>query len=161
MFETIERLVGRLQIEGEKTRQFFQELLPEDFEKLLYADGQPWTVRQVLGHFVTTEQAIYRLIESILSGSAGVAEDFDIDAYNARSLVSLHQIAVGELLEKFSEHRQAIIRLVEQMNPLDLQKTGRHPFLGLAPVEDMIKLLYRHNQIHQRDIRKLLSNDGG
>jgi hypothetical protein len=39
----------------------------------------------------------------------------------------------------------------------DLVKTGRHPWLGIAPLEDMIQLLYRHNQIHQRDIRKLLA----
>ena len=47
--------------------------------------------------------------------------------------------------------------VVAHMTPEDLPKVGRHPFLGAAPLEDIIKLLYRHNQIHQRDVRRLLS----
>jgi hypothetical protein len=31
---------------------------------------------------------------------------------------------------------------------------GRHPFLGRAPLSEIIKIIYRHNQIHLREIRQ-------
>jgi hypothetical protein len=42
------------------------------------------------------------------------------------------------------------------MQPADLERIGRHPFLGVAPLVEMIKLVYRHNGIHIRDARKLV-----
>jgi hypothetical protein len=47
------------------------------------------------------------------------------------------------------------------MQPADLANTGRHPFLGWVAVEDIIKMLYRHDQIHLRDLRRLLKPDTG
>jgi hypothetical protein len=43
----------------------------------------------------------------------------------------------------------------------DLAKQGRHPFLGTASLSDMIKLMYMHNQIHIRDIRRMLADSEG
>jgi len=60
------------------------------------------------------------------------------------------------LLEEYEGLRAATINLVREMSAHDLQKVGRHPFLGLATIEDIIKLIYRHNQIHVRDMRKVL-----
>jgi hypothetical protein len=44
---------------------------------------------------------------------------------------------------------------VAGLSEADLQKTGRHPFLGETSLAEMIKMVYRHNQIHYRDLRKL------
>jgi hypothetical protein len=40
------------------------------------------------------------------------------------------------------------------MQDPDLAKLGRHPFLGITSLEDIIKMVYRHNQIHMREIRR-------
>ncbi len=61
-----------------------------------------------------------------------------------------------ELLQRFIQERQALTERVRQMKPEDLLRMGRHPFLGVAPLGEIIKLVYRHNVIHQRDVRKLL-----
>ena len=45
------------------------------------------------------------------------------------------------------------------MTPLadaDLDRQGRHPFLGITAVEAMLKLLYRHTMLHERDTRKAI-----
>jgi hypothetical protein len=159
MSETPERLVSRLAVEGRNTRQFFLALSTDQWERTLYTDGAQWTVGQVLAHFITTETGIRSLMMAILAGSSGVPQDFNINAYNERKVSAFNQSAPVELLELFDRERQATIDWVNGLADEDLQQTGRHPWLGIAPLEEMIQLLYRHNQIHQRDIRKLFAGD--
>jgi DinB superfamily len=156
MAETPAHLAERLRLEGEKTQEFFRALAPEQWERIIYTDGSIWSIRTLLSHFVATEASITRLMENILGGGPGSPEDFDINRYNERKVSQLKDSTAEELLRRFSELRIASINLVAQMKPEDLSKTGRHPFLGLTNLEEIIKLLYRHLQIHQRDIRRAL-----
>ena len=38
----------------------------------------------------------------------------------------------------------------------DLDREGRHPFFGPSALEKLLKLVYRHNMLHLRDIRHAL-----
>ena len=158
MGETPEHLVDRLYSEGCKITTFFRSLTEEQLEQTLYSDGSQWRVRQLMAHFVTTEVALGELIANILAGGGGAPENFDIDAFNERTILPLRDAPLEGLLERFAEGRRASIDLVSCMKETDLSMTGRHPFLGVVSLEEIIKLLYRHNQIHQRDIRRLLHN---
>ena len=62
------------------------------------------------------------------------------------------------ILQRFMERRGETIHMIQELSDVDLAIEGRHPWLGVVPVEEMIKLMYRHNQIHQRDIRKTLAS---
>jgi DinB superfamily len=157
MPESLERLSNRLAEEGQKTMQFFGALSPEQWLRTLYVDGAQWTVHQVLAHFSLTEFGIRTLLQNILDGGEGVPQDFDINQYNESMVDELGEVAPKELLVRFQSERQATIEWLGKLTGDDLLKTGRHPWLGIAPLEEMIQLLYRHNQIHQRDIRKLLA----
>lgn len=159
MPETPERLAERLRDEGQKTAAFFHSLTPQQLDRQLYADGSQWSVRQLLAHFVATERGFFSLLENILAGGSGAAQDFEIDAYNERRVAALHDTSFADLLYAFAAQRQATVELVQRMALDDLSRLGRHPFLGIAPLEDILKLIYRHNQIHQRDVRKLLAFD--
>ena len=150
-------LVDRLTAEGVKTTDFFKALTEEQWETEIYTDGSCWSVHQVLAHFVSTESAIGRLIENILAGGIGVSEDFDIDAYNERKVASIWDVPADSLIVQFTEFRTKNVGLVANMTQDDLARRGRHPFLGVTEIAEIIKLLYRHNQIHQRDIRKKIS----
>ena len=77
-------LAKRLRSEGEKMTAFFAELSDTEWQKTIYTEGETWTIRNVLAHFVTAEQGFLRLFAEILDGSEGVPSDFDIDRYNAR-----------------------------------------------------------------------------
>lgn len=158
MYDTPERLVERLSSEGEKTQEFFSALLPGQWERTLYTDGGRWSVRQVLAHLVGAEVGMRQLMENILAGSPGVPEDFDLDAYNERRVERLDNVPADELLQRFTAQRQVTIDFVSCLEVEDLRKSGRHPFLGKTSLEDIVKLMYRHNQIHQRDVRKLLTS---
>lgn len=157
MSETPERLASRLAEESQRTQQFFGALSPEQWGRTLYTDGAQWTVRHVLAHFTVTEAGIRSLMMNILAGGIGVPQEFDLNRYNERKVSGIGETEEYDLLAKFRLERQATIDWVRGLEVADLSRTGRHPWLGVAPLKEMIQLMYRHNQIHQRDIRKLLA----
>ena len=152
-----QKIIERLQSSGEKTVEFFAQITPDQWEAPVYAEGADWTVHHVLGHFVASEASIVRLIKYILQGLPGVPEGFDIDKHNQREVGCFMKITPQAVLVRFQETRQETIEMVAQLSAADLATEGRHPWLGVTPIEEMIKLMYRHNQIHQRDIRKTLN----
>jgi len=156
MTETPAFLSDRLRSEGDKTLAFFSSLEGELWEIKVYAEGSEWTVRNILAHFVSAEQGFLRLFKDILAGGTGAAVDFDIDRFNSRQQEIVKGVSGQELLLDFQNVRSELITLVSGMSIQDLQREGRHPFLGITTLAEMIKMVYRHNQIHSRDVRKLI-----
>jgi hypothetical protein len=140
--------------EGQRTLAFFCTLTPEQWGLTIYTEGAEWAVRDVLAHFVSAESGMTRLVESILSGGAGAPDDFDLNAYNERKVAGLKGVSAEDLLAQFTTLREKSAALVRRLSLEDLAKTGRHPWLGIATIGDILKMMYRHNQIHQRDIRR-------
>lgn len=159
MPETPNFLAERLKTEGDKTAAFFASLTPEQWKTEVYTDGETWTIRNILAHFVTSEKAFVRLFASICDGGSGVAEDFDIDRYNAGQQKKTAELTSAELLEQFKSIRAEMIAYVSTLSETDLLKQGRHPFLGQSTLAEMIKMVYRHNQIHYRDLRKIVGEN--
>lgn len=156
MPDTPEFLSERLVREGEKSIGFFLALTPEQLGATIYTDGAHWTALQVLAHFASAERSLCRLVENIASGGAGSPEDFDVNAYNERKVNELGNPAMSDLVEQFRQNRMKTAALVAGLKPEDLQREGRHPFLGRTQLVEIIKIIYRHNQIHQREIRQEL-----
>jgi hypothetical protein len=156
MSETPERLAEKLLNEGERTLAFFRAMDHDDLDVPIYSDGTQWAARQILAHFVATEDSLGRLIENILSGGPGAPENFRIDEYNEKKVAKLRDIPLEKLLQDFQALRIKSANRVALMQASELEITGRHPYLGVASLEDIIKLIYRHNQIHIRDLRREL-----
>jgi hypothetical protein len=156
MSETIAFLADRLRTEGDKTVSFFQSLSEYDWELSVYTEGSVWKVRDVLAHFVTAEQGFLKLFGDILAGGIGAREDFDIDRYNASQQKKTQELTPEDLLGQFVAVREEMISMVGSWSESDLQKQGRHPFLGITSLSEMVKMVYRHNQIHYRDLRRLI-----
>jgi hypothetical protein len=149
-------LIRRLRKSEAKTRAFFEPLTPEQWDEPVYTEGAAWSPRQILAHFVMAEEGINRLIANIIEKGEGVPEDFDLDAYNERKVDQASDMSPAQLLQAFRQARQQTVDMVTHLGGEDLDKTGRHPWLGVVRVEEIIKLIYRHNQIHQRDMRACL-----
>jgi hypothetical protein len=152
-----QKLADKLISSGRRTQDFFLAIEGDDWYQQIYTEGSKWSVHHILAHFVASEASIARLIKFILLGNPGVPEDFDVDAYNEREVACFSKLPNDLILQRFMERRGETIQMVLEMSDADLETEGRHPWLGVAPVEEMIKLMYRHNQIHQRDIRKTLN----
>jgi hypothetical protein len=155
MSEVIE-LAEKLKSEGDKFTRIFSELTDDQWQTEVYTEGTTWTIRNVLSHFVTSERGLVKLFEQIRQGGSGSADDFSIDRYNASQQEKTKDLPVAELLEKYKSTRAETITWVSGLKESDLEITGRHPFLGETVLREMIKMLYLHNQIHYRDMKKVL-----
>ncbi|MEW5940384.1 MAG: DinB family protein, partial [Chloroflexota bacterium] len=93
----------------------------------------------------------------IRQGGEGATEDFSIDRYNARQQEKTQDLTPSELLEQYRSMRADTVNWVSGLQESDLEKTGRHPFLGKTTIREMVKMLYIHQQLHYRDMKKVLS----
>jgi len=160
----IAQYVQRLREEGDKTFAFFAALQGEDWHQIIYTEGGAWSMLHLLAHFLSAEEQFLALIDNVLHDGAGAPPDFDIDAFNREAVTA--RLAEpgrsdvtrlgGELLQRWVDARRRVAALVETMQPADLERPGRHPFLWPTSLEAMIKLIYRHHQIHLRDARRVL-----
>ena len=149
-------LADKLKSEGERFAAIFNGLSDAQWQAEVYAEGAVWTVRNVLAHFVTSERGLVRLFEQVRQGGAGAADDFSIDRYNASQQEKTKELTPQELLEQYKSVRANSVAWVLGLQEADLEITGKHPFLGPTTMREMIKMLYLHNQIHYRDLKKAL-----
>jgi len=149
-------LADKLQSEGDKFTALFAGLVDAQWQAEVYTEGETWTLRNVLSHFVTSERGLVRLFEQIRLGGTGAADDFSIDRYNAAQQQKTKDLSPQQLLEQYKEVRADSVAWTLSLETTDLDKQGKHPFLGMTTIREMIKMLYLHNQIHYRDMKKVL-----
>ncbi len=149
-------LADKLKTEGEKFFTLFAGLTDNQWQAEVYTEGETWTLRNVLSHFVTSERGLVRLFEQVRQGGTGAADDFSIDRYNAAQQQKTKDLTPQELLEQYEVIRADSIAWTLSLEEADLEKQGKHPFLGMTTIREMIKMLYLHNQIHYRDMKKVL-----
>ena len=152
----INDLANKLKSEGERFYSAFANLMDEQWQSEVYTEGETWTIRNVLSHFVTSERGLLKLFERIRTTGEGASEDFSIDRYNAAQQQRTKDLTPQELLEQYKAIRSDTIAWTLSLSEEDLEKVGRHPFLGLTTIREMIKMLYIHNLTHYRDMKKVL-----
>ena len=149
-------LADKLSTEGEKFFALFAGLTDDQWQMDVYTEGETWTIRNVLSHFVTSERGLVRLFERIRLTGEGASDDFSIDRYNASQQERTKDLPPQELLEQYRAIRADSIAWTLSLDESDLEKQGQHPYLGMTTLREMIKMLYLHNQIHYRDMKKVL-----
>ena len=157
MSEEATKLADKLLSEGERTLAFFRALSAHDWTRHVYADGAHWTVRQAFEHLALSERSMLRLCEGLIAGGRGAPEDFDIDRFNREHTDRLGASPVQELLEIFSGTRQATAAFARGLDDDQLALRGRHPAMGDSSLAEILKMIYLHNTMHVRDIKKLLA----
>lgn len=152
----IAELAEKLKAEGERMTQFFSELSDDQWSNEVYTEGVTWSIRNVLSHFVTSERGLIRLFERIRTSGEGASDDFSIDRYNAAQQEKTKDLSPAELLEQYKQVRAEAVAWVGGLKDEELEIKGRHPFLGETVIREMIKMLYLHNQLHYRDVKRAL-----
>jgi len=152
----ITELVEKLKSEGEKFVSMFSRLTDDQWQMEVYTEGATWTIRNVLSHFVTAERGLIKLFENIRQGGTGTSDDFSIDRYNAAMQARTKAATPQELLEQYKTIRAETVAWTSGLTEDDLEKQGRHPFLGMTTIREMIKMLYIHNLTHYRDMKKVI-----
>jgi hypothetical protein len=146
----------RLKSEGQKASEFFTSLPEAAWKQQVYTTGSKWTPRQILAHFISSERAFKLLIENILAGGSGAPRDFSIDDFNESEAPPLSLHPIPELLAEFERGRRISLTLAQGMSAEDLKRSGYHPWFGETSLREMLQLIYRHNLIHLRDMRRAI-----
>ena len=146
----------RMADEGAKSAAYFRTLTPEQFAQQVYTTGPQWRVRDVLAHFVSAERMFLFYGREILNGGSGAPEDFVIDEFNLTQMAEFLEASTDELIAQFEAARAETLGFVNGLSDADLLLVGRHPWFGRVPLEYMSKLIYRHNMLHERDVRRAL-----
>jgi hypothetical protein len=150
------KLVEKFRREGERAAKFFDRIGPEDWDKIVYAEGEPWLVRDVLAHIVDTEAGHIILVKNIIGGGSGVSKGFDIDEFNAMGIATRKHQSPQDLITEFGIHRKNIIDLISRLSEDELAIVGRDPYLGEVPASRMLRLFYLHVNAHIRELRKVI-----
>jgi uncharacterized protein (TIGR03083 family) len=154
--ERTDDIAKRLSEKGPETLAFFRALTPDQWRQQVYTTGPQWDARQVLCHFVSAERAFSAIFEAALRGDTTAPESFDIDAFNAREVGAMDGLAPADLLARFEQTRARTLAFVQRLDDADLDREAWHPWFGWDKLEKFLKLVYRHNLIHERDVRKAL-----
>lgn len=157
MPDTPSFLAEKLKTEGEKMVAFFAVLTPDQWQQTVYGEEGPWTARSILAHFVSAEQGFLKIFASIRDGGPGASDDFDVDRFNASQQAKLAEITSAELLARYGMTRAQMVEFAASLEEADLQKTGRHPALGITSLGEMLKMVYLHNIMHLRDLKKVIA----
>ncbi len=146
-------ILAKLEKGRDKTRAALSPLTPEQWNRVVYADGSPWTMRDLLAHFFSAEVDFLRLCQDVASGGKGTPEDFDLDGFNAAEQKRLADCTPTELLEALEAARQKTIDWVSTLDDAALDRKGNHPALGEVTLETMILTIYGHQLFHMRDAK--------
>jgi uncharacterized damage-inducible protein DinB len=152
----ITELAEKLKTEGERMVAFFSELKEDQWTNEVYTEGTTWSICNVLSHFVTSERGLVKLFERIRTTGEGAADDFSIDRYNASQQDKTKDLPPADLLEQYKQVRADSVQWVSGLKEEELEIKGRHPFLGETVIREMVKMLYLHNQLHYRDVKRAL-----
>jgi uncharacterized protein (TIGR03083 family) len=144
----------RLRDEGDKLLTLFEALTPDRWQTVIYTDGMKWSIKDVLAHQVSAERKLQFYGQDILNGGEGAPAGFVVNEFNNAEVAGLSDRSVAELLADLRSVRQTTIDLARTIAEAEFARCGRHPVFGLISMEEMFKLIYRHNMLHARDIRK-------
>jgi hypothetical protein len=155
MSQRLDEPIARLRKGGAKTAEILSTLADDQWKLVVYAEPYPWTVRDLLAHFYSAEVGLLRLMQDIAGGGPGAPEDFNYDEFNAAEHKRLAGIPPHQLLADLAAARESTITWVSGLTDADLDRTGRHPALGVVSLEIFITAIYAHQLMHMRDLARL------
>jgi len=157
MSERVEQLLARLRKGMDRTAGIFSALDPAQWDVVLYSEPYPWTVRDLLAHFLSAEEGLLQIAQDIAAGGPGAPSDFDYNAFNAAEQQRLAGIPPQQILADLVAARQRTQAWVAGLQEADLERSGRHPALGEVDLETLLNAIYGHQLLHMRDLAQCLS----
>ncbi len=127
--------------------------LPDDgWDKAVYENPAPWTMRDLLAHFVSAEQMLLKLAKDIAAGGNGAPADFNYDEFNRTEQETFRSHTPGDLLQMFIQSRDSTLEWMKRLNEEQLDRKGLHPALGEVTLEDLLAAVHGHILLHLREI---------
>lgn len=156
MSERVDEVVARLRKGIMKSKEIFESVDSATWDLVVYEDPYPWTVRDLLAHFLSAEEGLLLLTQDIAAGGDGAPEGFDYQVFNTNEQQRLAAVPRGKLFLDLMAARRRTIAWVQGLEEATLDRVGRHPALGGISVETFINAIYGHQLMHMRDLKQVL-----
>lgn len=123
-----------------------------------WADGQGWTVGQLIAHLVWAAGGMLRSAPRYIenTGAASLPGDFDLDAYNATGVRRLAGKTPRELFAQLDEIYAQWLALLDGLDDAVLDNAARHPAGDMLTVAGLCRRYVDHEVQHAGDIRAAL-----
>lgn len=122
----------------------------------VYAEGDSWSVADLVGHLADAEWGMTRLVQQIQQGGEGAAPDFDLERWNARAVARAREKSPAGVLAQMAENRANLLALIETLQEEDWPKQGRHGSGHVLSIEQIVRMIAVHEKGHTADIRRAL-----
>jgi hypothetical protein len=148
----IQELQRKLERNKTLVQRTFTKVQPDGWNQTVYEKPALWTLRDLLAHFVSSEEMLLRLSQDVAGGGRGAPEGFDYDAFNREEVVKHCSRTPEELLRMFGEAREATLAWTGSLTEGALDRKGLHPALGEVTVEEILSAIHGHILLHMREL---------
>jgi uncharacterized damage-inducible protein DinB len=122
-------------------------------------DGR-WSVRLTLAHLGSAQWSHLEVARRLVDDQPVHIPDFDLDAWNAAQVARRADWTVAQILADLEAAHQATLAFLEGLDAANLAVTGVHPALGTLSVGQILRVVALHDNLHRRDVLKLLREMG-
>ncbi len=151
-------LKEQLQTARQKLLAAVKDLTDSDWETPVQADGDQWTVLQMLRHLQDAQKGLTGQLERLLANQETVPQDFDVDRWNARiqKKTAEAQMNAEQALSSLEDSLQHLLGVVDSIaDDVDWEKTGWQPFLKrMLTTEQFIDVIATHEAQHAEEIEE-------
>ncbi|MGB5050296.1 MAG: DinB family protein, partial [Caldilineaceae bacterium] len=131
-------------------------LSPEQWEQVVFGEGDQWTVNTVVGHIIDGERGMSIQVHKILKGEETLPDGFDLTRWNAGVKKRIGDLSPEELLAGLKATRARTLQGLNGLEESDWERTGRHPSLGVITIEQYYETIAGHDRMHLQHIKTAL-----
>ncbi|MCA9937292.1 MAG: DinB family protein [Anaerolineales bacterium] len=133
--------------------ELLQSLDEAAWQTQVYADGDRWTVLDLLRHVSVSEKSMTLLMENIRRGGEGASAEFDLNRWNASQVRKQQEKTPAHLLADMEANRRDLLTFVDSLSADDWEKQGRHGSGRVMSIYEIVKLIGLHEKTHLTDIQ--------
>lgn len=123
-------------------------------------DDSRWSARLTLAHVGSAQWDHLQVVRRLIAGEPTALPDFDLDTWNAAAVAQRATWPVKRVLVDLETAQEATLALLRSLDAEALAMTGTHPALGEVSVQQVLRIIPLHDNLHRREILKLRKEMG-
>lgn len=147
---------GQLADSRQQLLTFLQALTPEQWERVVFSEGEGWTVTAIVAHLIDGERGMSIQVHKIRKGEEATPEGFDLHRWNAGVTRRISERDPARLLAALESTRAKTLEVMASLKDEDWERTGRHPSRGMISVEQYYETISSHERQHLADMQRAL-----
>ncbi len=115
-----------------------------------------WSARLTLAHVGSAHWSHLEVARRLVAGEAADIPGFDLDEWNEARVAERAGWSAERVLADLQAAQQATSAFLAGLDPEELAVRGSHPALGEVSVDQVLRVIALHDNMHRRDILNLL-----